>query len=365
MLVVDLDGGRRARGVRQARPDAEVRARARVRARADHPDTDDVAPAERTAYWRHVVSQAFVPLVPVPRLPDGAFAGRLERAAVGRASVCRVTSRAQSVRRGPAELAHGGQALFVNLQLHGSGTARQDGRAARLEAGDVVVVDSRRPFRLDYEDDFEQVTFAVAPGDALGWLAPPPGTTARRLPAPTAGAVREVLGVALRDDVARDRALGVLLADQVCQLVSHGLRRLAGGGDRRDLVAEALRLVEVSADDPALRPADLAARLHVSVRTLQQAFAEVGSTPRAALLERRLAGVRADLEDPAADGLGVAQVGLRHGLADPSVLARAYRRRYGCSPSDTRDRAAARRGRHDRGPVRSDQGPAHHDGGAP
>ncbi|AWB20654.1 AraC family transcriptional regulator [Methylobacterium currus] len=89
----------------------------------------------------------------------------------------------------------------------------------------------------------------------------------------------------------------------------------------------------------SLRLADVAAAAGVSVRTLQHAFKhELGTTPLGFIVERRLQRVHADLASPACADLSVADVARRWGFVHASAFTQRYRRRFGCTPTDTRRR---------------------------
>lgn len=96
------------------------------------------------------------------------------------------------------------------------------------------------------------------------------------------------------------------------------------------------KVLDAINDDPARSwtLAELAAVGRTSVRRLQEAFAQyVETTPTAALAGVRLDRAHADLEGGA---LTVADTAAKWGFSSPSRFAVAYRRRYGCAPSETR-----------------------------
>ena len=83
--------------------------------------------------------------------------------------------------------------------------------------------------------------------------------------------------------------------------------------------------------------ADIAAAAGVSVRTLQNHFADdIGQTPTAYLRSQRLDRVRADLADtPRGESTTVTDVALRWGFRHLGRFSIAYRDRFGESPSET------------------------------
>ncbi|WP_033340941.1 helix-turn-helix domain-containing protein [Catenuloplanes japonicus] len=99
------------------------------------------------------------------------------------------------------------------------------------------------------------------------------------------------------------------------------------------LAEAAKRLADERLADRGLTPAMLAREFHVSLRTLQRAFAGTGTSVATYIRDRRLERARHDV---AAGGLSVTEIAARWHFTDGSHLTRAYKRRYGHVPSATR-----------------------------
>ncbi len=85
------------------------------------------------------------------------------------------------------------------------------------------------------------------------------------------------------------------------------------------------------------RLADVAAEVGVSVRMLQMSFKrELGVTPVEFIIERRLQQVHRDLCSEAQRDVSIAELSRRWGFAHMSDFAQRYRRRFGCTPRETR-----------------------------
>ena len=90
----------------------------------------------------------------------------------------------------------------------------------------------------------------------------------------------------------------------------------------------------------ALKLVDVAAAAGIGVRTLQQAFKrELGTTPLGFIIERRMQRVHTDLTSPDNADQSIADVARRWGFVHMSDFAQRYRRRFGCTPTDTRRQA--------------------------
>jgi AraC-like DNA-binding protein len=98
------------------------------------------------------------------------------------------------------------------------------------------------------------------------------------------------------------------------------------------------RAVELIEDEPGRQwsSASLAHEVAVSVRALQEGFQRSFELPPMAYLrEVRLNRVHAELTSAAPDSVTITGVAARWGFLHPGRFATAYRRKFGCLPSDT------------------------------
>ena len=102
---------------------------------------------------------------------------------------------------------------------------------------------------------------------------------------------------------------------------------------RRALFAEASEIIaDEYADELVLE--DIARRVASSRRQLQRAFAEVGHTSFRTYLADYRMDRAAELLDQT--NLAIRDVAGSVGYRQPAQFAKAFRRRYGCSPSEYR-----------------------------
>ncbi|WP_033344008.1 helix-turn-helix transcriptional regulator [Catenuloplanes japonicus] len=98
------------------------------------------------------------------------------------------------------------------------------------------------------------------------------------------------------------------------------------------LVHQGRRLADRRLTGAGVKPADIARELHVSLRTLQRAFAGSGEPLADYIRRRRLEQARLDLATgPAA--LSVTEVAARYHFADSTHFIRAFKRRFGMTPA--------------------------------
>ncbi|MFC9098217.1 helix-turn-helix domain-containing protein [Streptomyces sp. NPDC057072] len=85
--------------------------------------------------------------------------------------------------------------------------------------------------------------------------------------------------------------------------------------------------------DPELSPAMLARELHVSVRTLQRAFAMTGESIMSYVRSRRLEEARFALTAPAS-AVSISELAAYWQFSDRSHFIRAFKKQYGQTPTD-------------------------------
>jgi AraC-like DNA-binding protein len=263
--------------------------------------------------------------------------------------VAAIASEAQCVERTAADVRRRpGDVFFLNMPLHGHSSVVQDGRSADLGPGDFAIVDGARPFLLEFEHSFEQLSLMLPHELLAPLLGAPDVMTARTVRGDTglgalaAGALRPLF-----DGTEIDAGAARPLAERLASLIALSLGAGATAtGSRAALTQAALDEVERSLGEPDLSPALVADRVGVSVRYLHRIFSTRGPSFGRWLLARRLERCRADLADPALAGWTIGEIGWHNGLTDPSYLARAFRRAYGVSPGEHRRAAAAARSAH-------------------
>jgi len=88
--------------------------------------------------------------------------------------------------------------------------------------------------------------------------------------------------------------------------------------------------------DPTLNCERIALQTGVSTRHLARLFALEDTQPRRFILEKRLQQAHRLLSSEQVRGLDVCEVAYRHGFTSQAHFARAFKARYGQTPSEVR-----------------------------
>jgi PAS domain S-box-containing protein len=131
------------------------------------------------------------------------------------------------------------------------------------------------------------------------------------------------------DDVSEERERTRRRRGALWQAVQAEVPASRAVPDREALLGRIRHFVDENATDPDLDPASLARAHHVSLRLLQALFAESGSSPARFIRDQRLIEARRLLEG----GESISRAGALSGFPDSGTFTRAFRRRFGCTPS--------------------------------
>lgn len=230
------------------------------------------------------------------------------------------------------------QVDHYRLRLVTSGTLHldADGRRVVLGAGRMVLTDMARPERTAIGSGTNVSVFV--PREVLDEALPRPVDLHGHVPE---GALADLLASHLRSlatvlpglSSAEADLLGPPTVALVAACVTPSAPAPAAGGALREatVLRQACRFIEMNLTDPGLSPARVAAALAVSRPTLYRLFEPLGGVA-AYVRERRLERIRESLDVPGAP-VHLGRLAERYGFATQAHFSAAFRRQFGCSPS--------------------------------
>jgi hypothetical protein len=136
--------------------------------------TLDLPPDQRFDYWKHVLSDTFVPLEVSSPSGDGDFLGRLRGCDLGGLRIIEVRAEPHTARR-TARLVKAAPAgcYKIGVQLRGTSVLIQDGREAMLTPGDFTFYDTDRPYTLAFSNPHRMLVLVFPRGHARPAAEPP------------------------------------------------------------------------------------------------------------------------------------------------------------------------------------------------
>jgi AraC-like DNA-binding protein len=307
-------------------------------------DTARVTPRERAGFWREVVCSVYVPMDAEP-IARQAFHARMDvRAARGRVH-SQVDAGSQCVSRAAAQISRADERDVYTFMVQRAGTCgvEQAGAHALMQPGDMLLFHNSRPYRLQFDQPFRQ-TVIQAPRGCVGPLARDLDRRLAQRLQPAAGFGRVLHGFVQGLDQALpevdDGEAAVLIDELFHLLAAHSTVRADGPIDaRRSLMLRAQHDARERIADPELGLETLARAQRVSVRSLQRAFASMGTGVMRWLRDERLARCAAALADPAQHARAIADIAQAHGFRDVPAFGRSFKARFGQTPGDWRTRS--------------------------
>ncbi|MFE0420952.1 helix-turn-helix domain-containing protein [Streptomyces sp. NPDC058953] len=237
----------------------------------------------------------------------------------------------------------------VHCLISGRGRLAQDGRETAFHPGQIVLAHSSRPLDLTMDTGAGNWTSLIlqCPRSRL----PLPEKTVQHLTAVPIPAQHGMGGVLSRWLADLNRRGAEFTPADVPSLTSVTLDLLASviarcfeaedalnpQAHRRALRSRINMFIEDHLADPDLTPRAVAGAHHISLRHLQQLFAEDTASPAAWIRHRRLERCRSDLSDLNMLSLPVQAIAARWGFTDPAHFSRLFRAAYGTPPRDYRN----------------------------
>ncbi|WP_282846250.1 helix-turn-helix domain-containing protein [Microbacterium oxydans] len=299
--------------------------------------------ARNISDFRAAVSESFVPLQVSTAGPDH-FRGVIRGASVDEVHVTEVRATSHIVERTPELIARSDRSYFkLSLMLAGTGLLIQDDREAVLQAGDLAVYDTDRPYSLVFDEGFRTMVVMFPkhllslPPDVVGQLTAVRISGQEGLGGMVVPYLTQLAGNL--DQLAG--ATGARLAHSALDLVSTVFTRELGldgvsADPHRALVQRIRSHIDRNLASTDLGPASIASAHFISTRHLHGLFQEQGVTVSTWIRTRRLEQCRRDLLDPMLADRPVAAIAARWGFIDAAHFSRAFKSAFGISPSEYR-----------------------------
>jgi AraC-like DNA-binding protein len=246
---------------------------------------------------------------------------------------------------GPREVElSGGEFYFVNLMMAGRCRIQQGDRESVASPGQLWIVDTTEPYFLDFDSQWRMFTFRV-PHELLSpRLSSPRQGTA--LPIDGSVGVGGLVAAMMRSmwdlEEPGSAHVRVELEQSFAAVVSAAMGARDQGRPGRDaLRGDVLRFVAASLGDPGLSVTSVCRHFAISPRQLHRLFEGEGHTFAQTVRTMRLKRCARLLTDPA-NRSTITDIAFQYGFTDSAFFSRAFRRSFGMTPSEMRERSSTR-----------------------
>jgi AraC-like DNA-binding protein len=312
--------------------------------------TDEVPVGDRLDFVRDMTAATWVPMECRAQQGD-AYWGVFRASGLGPLQVVVMDVMPITVTRTPRLIEQEDPDLLKMILACGEGSTvvTQDGRQARVSAGEFALYDTRRPYEVDCAVGQDR------PTKLLTFMFPPsllplsrnqlPSLTATRFRATTGlGDLTSQFLLQLAGNIdlyspAEAARLSTAALEVLATRLAHELNldRWGTTEDRRHaLLTTVQAFIHQHLGDSELSPGAVAAAHHMSLRSLHQLFHDQGLTVAGYIRHRRLERCRRDLTDPAQASRSVAAIASTWGYTSAADFSRAFRAAHGMPPAEYR-----------------------------
>jgi AraC family transcriptional regulator, positive regulator of tynA and feaB len=310
-------------------------------------DTHYVPQSKAYTFFRDALCSVYMPWTTESDY-ESVFHGRFETAVTRGGTISRNRCTPMVCTRGRAEVSRSeNECIYVLYVLSGYHACEQSGRRQSAGPGEIIVVDSGQPCRVENgAPPYDVICITVPKADLKGIrdledkLA---NLLVRRVPnaAPLfscANLISRQLTLCSQSEltVLYDACVALLPIAGGCFDDEHKEKHSASRD--RVLLRELQDFVDRHAADPDLSPSKAAYHFGISVRYVHKLFAGLGTTFGAYVSASRLDNVRADILSPSWDDRKISDLAFRWGFSDLSTFNRSFKQRFGCAPSRYRMR---------------------------
>lgn len=301
--------------------------------------TEGIHPRNRFDYWHEVACKSIVGHDSRPR-DRPTFEAALKCVEVAEMQIIEFENSPMHFSRTPRNIAHSpDDFVLICQQIAGQMELDQNGRQVLLPAGEITIIDPRRPYVGQFVSKSRTMVFKVpwrALGARLGRNFDVGGRVVKQddpIGALTSANLAVLSQHAGLIGTASARLLGEHTLDLIALSFSSAMPTRSAA---RSLALANLRaFIEMRLSDPALDPSSAAAGSSISVRYANGLLAEEGTSLLRHIQARRLERCERALAN-LHDHRSVSEIAFAWGFTDLTHFGRLFKKRFGMSPREYR-----------------------------
>ncbi|MBD1550549.1 acetamidase/formamidase family protein [Pseudomonas typographi] len=307
--------------------------------------TDDFPEKLREKAWSEVLQKVLMTSQAGPshhRLPlEGYVSSR--RSSLDSVFV-RVQSSPHTLMPHPENARRYGSALIVVAILEGAGCVADEAETVSLHAGEIILLDPTRQWRMDMHTDYRAVFVKLEAASFVLRLVRTSGQDLNKISAATGvGAVCVNLVRSIADqldqlDTHELLPMEATLTELLITCLSHVDDAAAADTTSVQLghLRRVCRTIEAKLVDAEFTIEDIGRLDSLSTRYIQKLFKVGGTTFGEYVKMRRLERCRIDLSNPSLAHFSISELCFRWGFGDAANFSRAFTARFGISPKQYR-----------------------------
>lgn len=290
-------------------------------------------------HWNHAVHAVCGRFVTQRSSITEHFVGAIQHHELGGLNLADIHVNARSIRRERGSATRGDDRFyFLVLQRHGSMAINRDGQPFTLHPGDMALLDSAQTFEMQPQGLINQLSIHLC-RDAVDRLLPTGACRFGKLEQASLsgrllhGMLQQISEGEMNLNAASRH--GTALQDALISLLQPSLR----ADDIPETGSPLRRLAERLINEALLSPptpAELAARLNVSVRQLYRQFELDGDSVCRYIQRQRLHSSARELAQTGSEALAITTIAYKWGFTDSAHFSRVFKRHYGMPPKDYR-----------------------------
>ncbi len=282
------------------------------------------------------------------RFSDDGFHASIKIRDVGGIGIGYLSHNASEIAHDKRALTNGrcGHMMLV-VQLGGRAILTQGNTDTEINANDIAIIDTFRPFTCRFEGTNRQLA-AYIPAAELMTRCPANAFARPQLWSGRyglGGLARSTLMTIARSADRFEDDDAIHARETLIGIVKHIVERdrLPRSDSAPNLLPDRRirAFIDAHLADPDLGPAQIAAGCGISIRRLHRSFVDTDWSVCSWIRDQRLARCRKDLLDRAKDDLSITQIAFRWGFNDAAHFSRAFRNTYQKAPRDVRRQLAA------------------------